>query len=1237
MRWMRSRFSWQTPQRALMIAACYGVAGLIWILGTDLLLHTWFGAEERFWHWSTVKDLLYFSFSALVLYVLLRHWQAIQSLRLSHQERRLQQLVGLFDGNPAPLWLVEAQSLRILDRNAAAAAWGGVTYLQELAPRSQPFQQWSEHPDVLSLVLDLRTPSGQVRTMELRRCAYPDPAAWLVTAIDNSELQIWQQLTQVGYWELDAQCQRLQTSPLVNQILGRSEDQGVWTWQQWLDCFDAGDRDRLQQDLTTALQTGRSLQATYRLASQNTEVEFVELRALPIKDLSGTVRSLRGALEPQHQAPTNPLDPLPLSLDQPAVLRRILEAIPDPVYIKNYKGEIILQNRACLDLTPFVSPEVNRQEEISDLATIASGLPVINEEWAISAENWPSQYFLISKVPLRNEMGQILGLLGIRRNVTRWRRAEQARNALSDQLEQTLAAVSDGVIVLDQNFEIRALNPQAAHQLQQDPKQVIGRIIWELFPTEVSVTFQSELQQIQSQSPTRTFEIFIDTLETCWEVNAHFSGTEISLYFRDISDRVLSRRLLEEMADRFQLVTRATNDAVWDYNLLTNEAWYSANYSRLFGGGEQEITHALTQSIDLHWIDRVHPDQRDRVYASFSAAIADGSNTWSEQYRFLRQDGTYADVLDRGYIVRNDSGQAIRFTGAMQDISAIVAVNEQLRLWLRAIESTGNSIIIADAKQPDLPIVYVNPAFEKITGFTAEEVIGRNCRFLQGIDTQQPELEEIRRALSEGVACEVTLRNYRKDGSLFWNQISIAPVRDQQGQLTHIVASQMDVSESKEFESMLLQQATHDALTGLPNRLLFLDRLEQAAARARSGGSPVAVLFIDLDNFKAINDGFGHSEGDVVLQLTAGRLQQCIQEHETVARLSSDEFAILLIGPDVQSRSKTKATAIQSLIAKPFEVMGKPIELTASIGVAIFPNDGQLGRDLLQAADLAVCAAKQQGKNLWCCFSVTMREQLLSRIDIEKDLRQALVDNSFELYFQPQICLSSRRLLGFETLIRWNHPERGLVSPGEFIAIAEESDLIDAIGLWVMRAAGQTLRRWIDQEDFTGSFSCNISARQFLRQNFFLKLFEVLQEFQIPPQQLEIELTESSLIESPERFVQWLQEARSMGFKISLDDFGTGYSSLGYLKRLPINTLKIDRSFIRDLSHDSDDQAIVQAIVAMAKVLNLQTIAEGVETLEQAAFLEAIGCDAVQGFFYSPPLPEAEAIAFLHRLNTTQS
>ncbi|ABB57746.1 GGDEF and EAL domain-containing protein [Synechococcus elongatus] len=1232
MRWIRPRFSlWQHPQRALIIAVLYGAAGLLWILSTDSLLQTWLRTEVSVWQWSTLKEIFYFFLSAVVLYVLLRQWQILQTLRHANQEQRLQQLLHLLDGNPWPLWLVEPQTLRILDRNAAATAWGNVAYLQELAPRSQLLKQWAENPDALRLSLDLKIPNGQLRSVELQRCAYPDPGAWLIAARDCGDLQSWQQLTQVGYWELDVQSQLVQTSPLVNRLLGKPSDQCLFSWQQWLEHFQLSDRLRLEQAIDTGMQTGRPIQATYALASDSQDRQLVELRAVIVRDLAGNVRSLRGVLEPKHQAPLTSLEPLPLSLDHPAVLRRILEAIPDPIYIKDYRGEILLQNRACLDLQPFVMPEVIKQEDINDLATIASGLPIINEEWTINPENWPSQHFLISKVPLRNELGQILGLLGIRRNVTRWRRAEQARNALSDQLEQTLAAVSDGVVVLDQNFVVRALNSQAAQQLKKTSEQIIGRVFWDLFPVELGATLQSELQPLQHQSSTRTFELWIDPLSTCWEVNVHRSTAEISLYFRDISDRVMSRQLLEEMAERFQLVTRATNDAVWDRNLLTNEIWYSANYSRLFGGEEKEITQKLVQTVDLQWRDRLDPDQRERIMASLSGAIANGFSTWSEQYRFLRQDGTYAHVLDRGYIVRDENGRAIRAVGAMQDISAIVAANEQLRLWLRAIESTGNSIIIADAQQPDMPIIYVNPAFEKITGFSAAEVIGRNFRFLQGLETQQAELEEMRRALEEGTYCEVTLRSYRKDGSLFWNQISLAPVRDQKGHLTHMVASQTDVSESKAFEEMLLQQATHDALTGLPNRLLFLDRLDQAAARARGGGSPIAVLFIDLDNFKAINDGFSHSEGDAVLQIAAGRLQQCIQEHETVARLSSDEFVILLIDLDVQSKARVKAAMIQSLMAKPFEVMGNPIELTASIGVATFPHDGQSGSELLQAADLAVCAAKQQGKNLWCSFSEAMREQLRSRIDIEKDLRQALIDNSLELYFQPQVDLVTHRLLGFETLVRWNHPERGLVAPGEFIPIAEESDLIDAIGLWVMRAAGLTLRRWIDHEGFTGSLSFNISARQFIRQNIFLKLFDVLQEFQIPPHQLEIELTESSLIESPERFVQWLQEARSMGFQVALDDFGTGYSSLGYLKRLPINALKIDRSFIRDLPHDHDDQAIVQAIVAMAKVLKLRTIAEGVERLEQAAFLEAIGCDAVQGFFYGPPLPEAEALAFLHR------
>lgn len=558
----------------------------------------------------------------------------------------------------------------------------------------------------------------------------------------------------------------------------------------------------------------------------------------------------------------------------------------------------------------------------------------------------------------------------------------------------------------------------------------------------------------------------------------------------------------------------------------------------------------------------------------------------------------------------------------------------RLRLFEQAIESSGNGIMISDMSLPDKPIIHVNPAFERITGYPPSSVLGRNARFLLGGDVDQMALEELRSALRQGREARVVLRNYRCDGSLFWNELSVAPVHENDGQPTHFVGVINDITESKRYEEQLERQATHDALTGLANRALLFDRLTHAMLRAARGGERVAVMLMDLDRFKDINDTFGHQVGDEVLLDVASRIQSCVRSSDTVARLGGDEFVVLLADPPPQEDGIEKlARGILSKLAQSLVTpAGIEFFLDASIGISLSPNDGSTPEILLKNADAAMYRAKEQGGGTVCFFASEMEVRAHHRLTLEARLRRALERNEFVLHFQPQVNLASGRISGAEALLRWQSEDEGMVLPGEFIPIAEKSGLIMPIGQWVIAAAAQQQKQWINRGLAVVPVAINLSARQFREANRVDNIVAILADVELDHRWLELEITESLMLDNVDRVLDMLKSLRDLGLNVALDDFGTGYSSLSYLKRLAINVIKIDRAFVQDVTTNPEDAAIVQAIIGMAHSLGLSVVAEGVETEAQLNYLRAHQCDGMQGYFFSRPL-DAEAFASLLREN----
>ena len=548
---------------------------------------------------------------------------------------------------------------------------------------------------------------------------------------------------------------------------------------------------------------------------------------------------------------------------------------------------------------------------------------------------------------------------------------------------------------------------------------------------------------------------------------------------------------------------------------------------------------------------------------------------------------------------------------------------ERLRLLNQAVESAQNGILLTDAREGQQPIIYANRAFEGITGYSAAEALGRNPAFLAGRDRQQPDLEQIRAAVREGREGGATLRNYRKDGSLFWNHLHVAPVLDGDGAVSHFVGVIDDVTQERRYLEELEHQATHDELTGLCNRNLLRDRLGQAIAMAERGGHPMGVLFLDLDRFKLVNDSLGHAVGDELLKSVAKRLLGCIREVDTLARHGGDEFVLVL--PQLES-PETCAICAQRLLAVTGEALkigGEELRITLSIGIATYPRDGCDADSLLKNADAAMFRAKND-RSGFRFFTEDLGIQAQERLRLERDLRRALEDGELLLHYQPQAEMESGRIIGIEALVRWRHPQEGLIPPIRFIPLAEETGLILPLGEWVLREACRQAAAWRDAGLPPITMAVNLSVHQIEHSDLPATIKEILLETGLDAGRLDLEITESLFMERQGVMERRMGELKALGCQLSLDDFGTGYSSLSALKRFAFDKLKIDRSFVIDLLDDPGDAAIAQAIIAMAQTLGLKVIAEGVETAEQYQWLAGHGCDEMQGYYLSRPLPAEE-------------
>lgn len=696
-----------------------------------------------------------------------------------------------------------------------------------------------------------------------------------------------------------------------------------------------------------------------------------------------------------------------------------------------------------------------------------------------------------------------------------------------------------------------------------------------------------------------------------------------------LTDMTEQRRIdkkLKETLLRYELVVQGSYGAIWDWNVVEKNVYFSKNWCELRGYRQDEISDSQEE-----WIKGIHPDDAPRILQAVQDHFEGKTEVFQEDYRIICKNGDVKWVADRGVAEFDSEGNVLRMAGSEFDITERRLLDERLRLVASVYENSAEGVMILNKQGV---IMDVNNAFEKILGFKKSEVVGSRPEMFSSEKKHRSSYSSVWSGLKNFKQWQGEIWNHHKDRSKRPSWLTISCVYDGD-ELTHYVGLMTDISQIKKSEEMLYQLAHHDTLTGLPNRLLLNERLEQAMRYALRRNRHVAVIFVDLDNFKFVNDGMGHAVGDKLLKQVAEILSETVRADDTVARIGGDEF--LLVLGDIENPENVGYVAEKLLnkINSKVTIGDQNVRVSASMGVAVYPNDGEDKSTLIRNADAAMYRAKSSGKMNFQFYTEELTKNAIERMSLEADLHDAISNNELHIHYQPQIDIKQGRVVAVEALLRWFHPKLGPVSPDKFIPLAEEIGLIEDIGTWVLREACAQFKRWQAGGLTIQTLAVNVSNRQLQKGNFPELVKTILDESELGASHLELEITESMLLENPEFAVQQLHQLKKLGATIAIDDFGTGYSSLSYLKKLPIHKLKIDKSFINDIGNNGDDNAITEAIIAMSERLSLDVIAEGVETENQESFLLQNGCNNVQGFHYCKPLPATEVSSYISakRLN----
>jgi len=770
------------------------------------------------------------------------------------------------------------------------------------------------------------------------------------------------------------------------------------------------------------------------------------------------------------------------------------------------------------------------------------------------------------------------------------------------------------------DFQLLAYNQESKNICTYGEKLLEGNLITDIFSDAVTNGLSDAFfRVVETGQPETIANHSVDT-------NTH-SSIEFKIFrldakhvlttLRDIRDRVEITRALQDSEAHLKEAQKLAHIGNWNLDLLTGKAYWSDEEYRLLGYEPNSVEPCID-----NFIKAIHPDDLALVQDEMQKSM-DPNNIGEYQivHRVITAQGDRV-VDERGKVDFDDSGKPIRMFGTTADISQLVESENKIKLYAEVFKQNPDAIIITDKQNC---IIAANSAFETLTGYDVKEVIGQNPSMLSSDKTSKDVYEEMWHSLKEYGKWQGQVIDKRKDGSHFPKRLSINAIKDSRGDIINYVANFADITEQLEARQQIEYLAHYDTVTGLPNRYSLDERLAQALKHAHRSKSKLAVIFIDLDHFKHINDSMGHLAGDNVLKEISNRLKVATRrDADVIARLGGDEFVIILTELENSTVAALIATTIISSVSQPFIIDGLELHTSASLGISVFPDDADNKQDLMKNADLAMYHSKELGRNQFQFFNESLDKNIKEIIGLDTALRSAIKQRELEVYYQPKVSSDTEEIVGFEALLRWIHPTKGFIPPDKFIPIAESTGQINEIGAWVLEQVCLQLSEW-SIHNHNIHIAINVSVQQLQSATFINEVTEIFQRHDISLGQIQVEITESVAMENPENTIRQLHSLHDLGIKIAIDDFGTGYSSLAYLKRLPLHFLKLDREFVRDIETDPNDRSICDATISLSHSLGMKVIAEGVETEMQKQYLSGKGCDYFQGYYFGKPMPATEA------------
>ena len=922
-----------------------------------------------------------------------------------------------------------------------------------------------------------------------------------------------------------------------------------------------------------------------------------------------------------------------------SLLAAALEATADGILITDAQGQTRRWNRKFLEIWNFPEEilrggdgEQARQYALSQLKDPQGFMSKVR--WLYDHPQETSSELLefldgrlVERHSQPHRLGdQVVGRVWSFRDVSQRHRAEKQVSELLELSQSIIDHSTVGIAVYRHDGQCVLANQSLGGITGGSPAQTLAQNFRALASWRESGLLAAALKALESGSPQSLEARFLSSFGKQMWVHATLTRflrggqPHLLLFIEDISERKRGQDRLKDSEARFRMLFERAGEAIF---LLEGPSQEAGRIVELNHAAAQMHGYAREELLAKHLTD-LEVLEAALQFPERLENIAQGQ--WiSVEVEHLRRDGARFPVEFSAGLLKIEGQDFI--LAFCRDISLRRQGEEHLKLAAKVYENTVEGVLITDSEGQ---VIMVNQAFSQITGYDAAEVIGESPPILR-TEELPPELyESMWGALVTQGQWRGEVWNRRKNGEAYPEWVTISRITDALGNTSNYIAVFHDLTEIRRGEEQIKYQAHHDALTGLPNRVLFDDRLEQAMAHADRKGQRLALLFLDLDRFKQINDSLGHQVGDLMLQEVARRIKGCLRETDTVALLGGDEFTVIV--PDVGGIEGTMEAArrILASLEAPFVLRGHELFTTASLGITLYPDDARDRESLLKNADLAMYRAKDQGRNNYQLFTPDLNALVMRRLDLESRLRRALENHELRVHYQPKISLASGLVIGTEALVRWQRGET-LVGPMEFIPLAEDNGLILPIGEYVLEAACRQTAQW-HREGLGGlSVAVNISARQFQQQDLVALVRQALRKSGLEPGFLELEITESTVMTDVQKAISILKVLSGLGVKISLDDFGTGYSSLFYLRQFPISSLKIDKSFIDDIPHKEDDVAIAQAVISLARSLGLQVVAEGVETQAQLDFLREHDCDVIQGFYFSRPLPPQRLPDFLRQ------